>query len=188
MNSNRPSCEVCGSNERPLRCAQCKKVWYCNTQHQSMDWPNHRKFCQEERKRLQQEDDIQRLQLQQPTTSSNDTACLDFDTEFPDFDALLDDNNYKIPDDIDLEKLLTEITSEVMVPDQQQVQSPQYTSFHMSGSGGEYLPTEIPPFALWVPLFLYGGVVAGVECVWFEEQKVKVLRSGWLIVFRFYCN
>lgn len=146
MNSYRPFCEVCGSNERPLRCAQCKRVWYCNTQHQQIDWPNHRKFCQDERKRLQQEEET-RLQLQQPTTSSNDTACLDFSSEFPDIAALLDDNNYKIPDDLDLEKLLTEITSDVMVPDQQQ--SAQFTSFHLKGGGeNEYLPTEIPPFAL----------------------------------------
>lgn len=157
--SIRPFCEVCGSNERPLRCASCKKVWYCNTQHQQMAWPSHRKFCQEERKRLLQEEENQRrLKLQQPTTSSNETACLDFVSDFPDIAALLDDNNIKIPEDIDLEKLLTEITSEVMVPDQQEINHPQpYTNYMKSGGENCFLPTEIPPFALWVFL----------DCVWF---------------------
>lgn len=144
MNSNRPFCEVCGSNERPLRCASCKKVYYCNTMHQQLDWSNHRSFCQEERKKLQEEQ-----QLQQPTTSSNEaTACLDFDSEFPDFSTILDENNIKIPEDIDLEKLLTEITSEV-IPEQQVLlpPQPQYTSFHMKVGGEDVMiPTEIPPF------------------------------------------
>ncbi|KAL5273733.1 EGLN1 family protein [Megaselia abdita] len=153
MNSNRPFCEVCGSSERPLRCAQCKKVWYCNTQHQQIDWPGHRKFCQEERQRqvqLREAEENIRLQIAQPTTSSNATACLDFGSEFPDISALLDDTNIKIPEDIDLEKLLTEITSEVVVPEQQQVlpSQPPYNSFLMKGGGENcYLPTEIPPFA-----------------------------------------
>lgn len=97
-----------------------------------------------------QQENNQRLQQEQlPTTSSNETACLDFGSEFPDISDM--DDNIKIPEDIDLEKLLTEITSEVMVPEQQQVllPQPQYNSFHMKGSGENcFLPTEIPPFAL----------------------------------------
>lgn len=169
MNISFPFCEVCGSREKPLRCAQCKKVWYCNTQHQADAWPSHRKFCQEERRRqlqLLEEENNKKLQLQQSTSNSNDTACLDFVSEFPDISALLEDNNIKIPDDIDLEKLLTEISSDVLdtetqlepqqVPPQPQLQpqvqlqlQPQFNSFHIKGGGENcYLPTEFPPFAL----------------------------------------
>lgn len=155
---NRPFCAVCGSNERPQRCSQCKKAWYCNTQHQQLDWANHRKFCQEERRRqmqLQEEElrlqeQEEAVQLQQSTnTIANDTACLDFASEFPDISALLDDNNLKIPDDIDLEKLLTEMVPPE--PQHQQVLQPQtqFNSFLMKGGGENcFLPTEIPQFAL----------------------------------------
>nr|XP_022907963.1 egl nine homolog 1-like [Onthophagus taurus] len=42
MNS---TCVVCGSQENLLRCARCKKTFYCSRTHQKQDWKRHKPTC-----------------------------------------------------------------------------------------------------------------------------------------------
>ncbi|EDV94781.1 GH17757 [Drosophila grimshawi] len=38
-------CAICGTCEQLLRCAKCKSIYYCSSEHQHIDWPNHRHDC-----------------------------------------------------------------------------------------------------------------------------------------------
>jgi len=38
-------CKVCGKTESTRRCAQCKAVSYCGTEHQKADWKVHKNIC-----------------------------------------------------------------------------------------------------------------------------------------------
>lgn len=38
-------CAVCGKGGLQLRCARCHKVYYCNKEHQRIDWKKHKVFC-----------------------------------------------------------------------------------------------------------------------------------------------
>ncbi|MCH9624968.1 MAG: hypothetical protein S4CHLAM123_01300 [Chlamydiales bacterium] len=40
-------CEKCGkTDQKLLRCVQCKSVWYCGLDCQKRDWPEHKRVCQ----------------------------------------------------------------------------------------------------------------------------------------------
>lgn len=40
-------CEVCFEARAALKvCSMCKKVKYCSVDHQRIDWPNHKRFCE----------------------------------------------------------------------------------------------------------------------------------------------
>jgi len=44
--NNSLSCVVCSiSNEKLLRCSQCKCVFYCSREHQKIDWKKHKSQC-----------------------------------------------------------------------------------------------------------------------------------------------
>ncbi|KAK8244432.1 hypothetical protein HDK90DRAFT_408006 [Phyllosticta capitalensis] len=47
MSPLKPSCQVCGPQERLLRCSACKAVSYCGQEHQAADRPQHKKQCKE---------------------------------------------------------------------------------------------------------------------------------------------
>lgn len=38
-------CRWCSTRGCNLQCGRCKKVWYCNKQCQTLDYPNHKKMC-----------------------------------------------------------------------------------------------------------------------------------------------
>lgn len=40
-----PQCNICGTKEKLLRCAKCKTIYYCSTDHQHLDWPTHKQEC-----------------------------------------------------------------------------------------------------------------------------------------------
>lgn len=45
MRSEAKTCKVCGKAVGMKRCARCKAVAYCGTEHQRVDWKIHKKFC-----------------------------------------------------------------------------------------------------------------------------------------------
>jgi hypothetical protein len=45
MHSEAKACKVCGKSVGMKRCARCKTVAYCGTEHQRVDWKIHKKFC-----------------------------------------------------------------------------------------------------------------------------------------------
>lgn len=45
MRSEVKACKVCGKSVGMKRCARCKAVAYCGTEHQRVDWKIHKKFC-----------------------------------------------------------------------------------------------------------------------------------------------
>ena len=38
-------CKVCGKLDGTMRCAKCKVVKYCSTEHQKQDWKRHKGTC-----------------------------------------------------------------------------------------------------------------------------------------------
>ena len=40
-----PQCNICGTTQKLLRCAKCKAIYYCSTDHQHLDWPTHKQEC-----------------------------------------------------------------------------------------------------------------------------------------------
>lgn len=40
-----PQCSICGTTQKLLRCAKCKSIYYCSTDHQHLDWPTHKHEC-----------------------------------------------------------------------------------------------------------------------------------------------
>lgn len=45
MHSEAKACKVCGKSVGMKRCARCKTVAYCGTEHQRVDWKIHKIFC-----------------------------------------------------------------------------------------------------------------------------------------------
>ena len=45
MCSETKACKVCGKSVGMKRCARCKAVAYCGTEHQRQDWKIHKRFC-----------------------------------------------------------------------------------------------------------------------------------------------
>ncbi|TMW52715.1 hypothetical protein DOY81_002238 [Sarcophaga bullata] len=43
--SQQPQCNICGTTQKLLRCAKCKAIYYCSTDHQHLDWPTHKQEC-----------------------------------------------------------------------------------------------------------------------------------------------
>lgn len=41
----RKECAICGVLENLKCCGKCRSVWYCNREHQTSDWKNHKKIC-----------------------------------------------------------------------------------------------------------------------------------------------
>ena len=46
VNTDR-QCSVvgCDSKSASFRCSKCKKVYYCSSEHQKIDWKSHKKLC-----------------------------------------------------------------------------------------------------------------------------------------------
>lgn len=42
-----PQCAICGTTQKLLRCAKCKTIYYCSTDHQHLNWPIHKQECRQ---------------------------------------------------------------------------------------------------------------------------------------------
>ncbi|XP_055375184.1 egl nine homolog 1 [Condylostylus longicornis] len=42
-----PFCNVCKTTQSLLRCGKCKQIYYCSTDHQHLDWQNHKHLCRQ---------------------------------------------------------------------------------------------------------------------------------------------
>lgn len=56
-----PQCAICGTAQKLLRCAKCKTVYYCSTDHQHADWPSHKKECRTLAKQRNNNNRLQQL-------------------------------------------------------------------------------------------------------------------------------
>uniref|UniRef100_A0A1B0BMQ3 MYND-type domain-containing protein n=1 Tax=Glossina palpalis gambiensis TaxID=67801 RepID=A0A1B0BMQ3_9MUSC len=59
-------CAICGTTQDLLRCSKCKTIYYCSTQHQHIDWPNHKHECRSLAKQR-----LSNIKLQQVTNGCN---------------------------------------------------------------------------------------------------------------------
>lgn len=56
-----PQCSICGTTQKLLRCAKCKAIYYCSTDHQHLDWPTHKLKCRALAKQRQINNRLQQL-------------------------------------------------------------------------------------------------------------------------------
>ncbi|XP_037817323.1 rho GTPase-activating protein gacZ isoform X2 [Lucilia sericata] len=56
-----PQCSICGTTQKLLRCAKCKAIYYCSTDHQHLDWPTHKQECRALAKQRQINNRLQQL-------------------------------------------------------------------------------------------------------------------------------
>ncbi|XP_075146970.1 HIF prolyl hydroxylase [Haematobia irritans] len=54
-------CAICGTKQKLLRCAKCKCIYYCSTDHQHRDWPTHKQECRQLAKQRQINNRLQQL-------------------------------------------------------------------------------------------------------------------------------
>ncbi|XP_061390012.1 protein kinase 4-like [Musca vetustissima] len=58
---HQPKCAICGTTQKLLRCAKCKCIYYCSTDHQHRDWPTHKLECRQLAKQRQNNQRMQQL-------------------------------------------------------------------------------------------------------------------------------
>lgn len=56
-----PQCNICGTTQKLLRCAKCKTIYYCSTDHQHVDWPTHKQECKQMAKKRQNNNRLTQL-------------------------------------------------------------------------------------------------------------------------------
>lgn len=60
---HQPQCAICGTTVKLLRCAKCKCIYYCSTDHQHRDWPTHKQECRQLAKQRQINNRLQQLTI-----------------------------------------------------------------------------------------------------------------------------
>lgn len=76
-------CSICQAKDSLLRCSRCKNKWYCSSEHQKQDWPEHRGVCRPPREvlvRPQQPVWPTQPTPTSPTTATNDDDLLEVDS------------------------------------------------------------------------------------------------------------
>ncbi|XP_073847087.1 HIF prolyl hydroxylase isoform X2 [Musca autumnalis] len=58
---HQPKCAICGTTQKLLRCAKCKCIYYCSTEHQHRDWQTHKLECRQLAKQRQNNQRMQQL-------------------------------------------------------------------------------------------------------------------------------
>ncbi|KAM7364226.1 HIF prolyl hydroxylase [Cochliomyia hominivorax] len=78
-----PQCSICGTTQKLLRCAKCKAIYYCSTDHQHLDWPTHKQECRALAKQRQINNRLQQLtngcgaiNINAHSNSSNTTSAV----------------------------------------------------------------------------------------------------------------
>uniref|UniRef100_A0A1I8M4E7 hypoxia-inducible factor-proline dioxygenase n=1 Tax=Musca domestica TaxID=7370 RepID=A0A1I8M4E7_MUSDO len=61
QNPQPPKCAICGTTQKLLRCAKCKCIYYCSTDHQHRDWATHKLECRQLAKQRQNNQRMQQL-------------------------------------------------------------------------------------------------------------------------------
>lgn len=134
-----PQCSICGTTQKLLRCAKCKAIYYCSTDHQHLDWPTHKQECRTLAKQRQHNNRLQQLtngcgaiNINAHSNSSNNPNVANITNNWSSYD-------YPQPQQQNFKSLSHESTAFVLGTHENEILNSKAESVTQNSNSSEYM-------------------------------------------------